>query len=529
MAAHLGTGIQMASVGPQNAYLDLAPQVTAFRHRHQRCTRHATEPQERRPLQEVGFGGVAVFDVSTGGDMLGDMHVQVAVPAVQPRLGHLDGPDDAPLYPGLPAHDGWQQGTQPAVAPSGAYLSLQGFPALGLRASVPGGATLHSFADAGMLWYVLVHPDGRVLSHIAEAPGGGGTVDLVVTQMGGPVTTVPQRVGVTLALFVAPGGEVAARNDTWQDPLAYALMRRARFVVDGYAVHDHERLWYDLLDRLTLPAGQAAGLRDMLGVGLSMGRAHTVLLPLKFMCCSTPHTRRKRSFFPRLLLPKSVIRVEVELESLAGCAPAGSVVPTREPAALDVRLVAELVFLDADERAGMLLQPRHTLMYEGVQDMDAANYDESALDGGRPARTNGCTVDLSELNLPVRALVWVLYAAAPRPARYFDYVDAVEEATLLYGSLERAVGGGPAFSKQQVWSFGGRCAPGGNVYLYSFALRPWSPDPSGAADFSLVSKPTLRLLLTPEAKAQALRCKVFGATYNWLHFEQGRMRHAFSA
>lgn len=521
--AHLGTGIQLLSVGPQNAYLDLQSQVTAFYRRHKRCTRHATEAREKLPRQDVGFGDTAVFDVSTGGDMLGDMHVQIRVPAVQHTLGYLDPEESLPQN--LPDIEGWEEQRVANAQLANATLSMSTLGTSGQRASKP-GSTLFWFSTATADWYLLAHYDGLVHSHVIAHAGQQATQLSITTARG--VTTLQQRAGQTLALYIAPGGEVVTQNGTWHGPLAYVLMRRARFVVDDLVVHDHERLWYDLLDRLTVSEGHAAGLRDMLGTGLSMGRPHTLFLPLKFMCCATPTSRHKRSFFPRLLVPKSVVRVELELEQLAACVPA-SVVPLQEPVSLDLRLVTEHVFLDADERAGMLLRQRHVLMIESVQDMEATNYDEAALqDDGRPAMARGATVDLSEINLPVRALLWVVYRDVWPPAQPFDYLDAVQEAQLMFGSLERVAGDGPAFSKQQMWTHSPRCAAEGTVYMYSFALRPWEPDPSGAVDFSLVRKPTLRLLLGDGVQGLGVKCKAFAATYNWLRFENGRVMAEFT-
>lgn len=535
--AHLGTGMQLLCVGPQNAYLDMQPQVTAFYRRHKRCTRHATEPCESLPLQSVGFGGTAVFDVSTGGDMLGDMHVQIQVPAVQPTLGYL-GPEQSLTPENLPEHtvDNWDDDMLTSVQLPHAFLTLDSFP-LGLKATTVDGDSLFGFNSYtyAWMWYVLAYPSGLVHSYVYTTYGvnvsGIDAVppkQLTITTARG-VTTLDHRFDQTLAFFVGPGGEVVLENGTWHSPLAYMLMRRARFVVDDLVVHDHERLWYDLLDRLTVSEGHAAGLRGMLGTGLSMGRPHTLFLPLKFMCCATPTSRHKRSFFPRLLVPQSVVRVELDLEHLAACA-TPSVVPLQEPASLDARLVVEHVFLDANERASMLLRRRYLLMVEGVQDMEATNYDEGALQGdGRPAMARGATVDLSEINLPVRALVWVVYRDAWPYAQVFNYLDAVQEARLMFGSLERVAGDGPAFSKQQTWTHAPRCAAEGAVYMYSFALRPWEPDPSGAVDFSLVRKPTLRLLLGDDVRAMGLKCKVFAATYNWLRFENGRVMAEFTA
>lgn len=510
MAALLGTGIQLAAVGPQNKFLESAtPGASHFTHTTQRSTRFASEDSEDLPLQTAGFGSTAIFEMPPRGDLLGHMHVQFAIPALQPELGVL-------TLRALPPVTG---SVAPATtvswgAPSFA-VTLQGFVgATGTSQALRDGGTAWTFASGAERWEVA----------ISSVAAGTYVVSTAVTTqprtltvtVGLHTTTMQHAVTGSLGLLVLPDGSVVAANDTWKSPLAYVLMRRAKFLVDDLAIHDHERLWYDLHDRLTLSVGQRAGLDELLGTGLSLGRAHTIMLPLKFMCCGQP-----RAYFPIILVPKCRVKVELHIEAFAACLETTRV-PVAPPASLAVKLVAERVTLDSDERNAMLLRPL-TLMYEGEQDMDGRNYTEGS--DGLPRKTEQVAVDLSELNLPVRALVWVVYTEST--PRLFEYVDSVQNATLLFGSLERATAEGPVFSRQQPWSHAPRCAPG-NVHLYSFALQAWAKEPSGAVDFSLMQKPLLRLQLKPEAAAQQLKCKVFGVTYNWLTFQNGKVTRMFS-
>lgn len=501
--AHLGTGVQIAAVGAQNEFLDLGAEVTYFKHKVQRSTRFASEACEHRPLQTAGFGRTAVFELPPRGDLLGDMHVQFRIPAVQAALGESLPPVALPPLVG------------PAVAaPSVPDVAMQGF------VGVPGTSRLFAqgigrgyvFESGGVRWEVAVHADGRRVSTLT----GGGAGEVRTLTVAG--ATFPQRAGTTVAVLVTDDGVVSA-NDTWEDKLAYVLMRRVRFVVDDLVIHDHERLWYDLYDRLTEGEGHVAGKAQLLGSGLSMAEPHTVVLPLKFMCCST---RGTRAYFPVALVPTCRVRVELQVEAFGRCA-RSSRVPSAEPASMDALLVVEHLTLDREERNAMLLRGRAMLMYESAQDMDGLNYVESS--DGAPTYTRQVGVDLSELNLPVRALVWVVYTEST--PRLFEYLDMVEEATLQFGSLERATADGPTLARQQLWTHAPRCQAG-NVSMYSFALHAWAAEPSGAVDFSLVAKPTLRLRLKPAAEASQLKSKVFGTTFNWLTFQNGTVARLFS-
>lgn len=518
MAAHLGTGVQLAAVGPQNKYLDVEPEVAPFRpHSARRSSRFAGEERETLPLQTVRFGGRAVFELAHDGDFLGDMYVQVRVPAVQPELGEDLAPVDAPPATSAPE----AAGAQPALG--GVTVALVGWSGGGERRFVEGGDGYVWTYDlgGGAAWRVELHYSGLVRSTLV-----GATADRQLRVIVGGVTkAMTQRAGRSVVVY-ARGGTVVTRNDQWRAPLAYVLMRRARFLVDGLAVHDDERLWYDVADRLTTRAGHAAGLDGLLGRGLSMGRPHLLHLPLKFMCCSG--CVGGRAYFPLVLLPNSRVVVEVDMESLQGCLPSVQGPPPAPPPPLDVRLVTEHIWVDADERNSLLLSGTVTMMVCGVQDVDGLNYSESAVDeAGRPVPTRNVTVDLSELNLPVRALVWVVYEEAG--AGLFAYLpgDAVEQAVLMFGSTERVVGDGATFAGRQVWSHAARCAPGDGVGLLSFALDALG-SPSGTCNFSAIQKPVLRLQLGPAGASRRVKAKVFGLVYNWYVFEKGRMRQVFS-
>lgn len=517
--AHLGTGVQLAAVGPQNTYLDINPEVTAFRSVPVRSTQFASEAQEDLPLQSAGFGKTLVFEISPRGDMLADMHLQIEIPALQPLLG--------PGLPAVPMPTGYvfqpvsgvsallRDGRTLSVALEGAAVTG------GFSTRVrDGGAWTFSALDGSFSWEVRWYGSDMVVSAVVPVPGCAVPAGLRVAITAGEATaSAPLIPGSSTWAMVTAGGVVAA-NDEWTSPLAYAMVRRLRFVVDEMVIHDQERLWYDLVDRLTVGAGHREGLAEMLGVGLSMGRAHTVVMPLKFLCCKG--TQTPRAFFPTVLVPRCRVKLEVHLERFEGCLPDSLALPVVDPGALDIRLVGERVFLDKEERDAMMVRPL-TVMYEGAQDMDAPNYAEAS--DGRRVGSEQALVDLSELNLPVKALAWVVYPE--KVTTLFDYRDAVDSATLLLGSTERMVASGPMCSRQHVWTHAPRCLPG-NVYLYSFALQAWGADPCGACDFSTVRKPVLRLSLKPETTQQQLKCKVWGMTYNWLTFEGGTVSRVFS-
>lgn len=512
MAGHLGTAVQLAAVGPQNVFLDMNPQVTAFYTKNQRSTRFASEAQEDLPLQSASFGANVVFEVSPSGDLLGDMHIQFRIPAVQPVLGA-----DVDLEP-LPATvEGAAQTGQ--VAWNGIALSLSGFENVtGQQRNMErGNGKTWVFENTAGRWEVAIYDSNRVVSCLV-GPGPPRTLT-VASQMAS--RSFVQRPNRAVAV-VARNQDIVDRNDLWHGPLAYMLFRRIQFVVDDLIIHDQERLWYDLGDKLAQRQGCVAAARELLGSNLSMGAGHILMLPLKFMCCS--FSQGPRAFFPTILLPRSRIKIEIHMEEFAACIPATPVLPATPPSSLDIRLVGERIYLDDEERNTLLLSQSTTIMYRDAQDMDALNHVEN--DAGDATARTRAVVDLSELNLPVTSLAWVAYAVAvPRP---FEYLDVVKTATLQFGSVDRTTAHGAVFSRQQLHSHFPR-GQAANVYAYSFALDAWGAQPSGSANFSLVQKPVLRLDLTPETQSMLLKIKVWGATLNWLTFRDGKVTRMFTS
>lgn len=325
---------------------------------------------------------------------------------------------------------------------------------------------------------------------------------------------------VRLPSLGVPGG-------TWVDAVAYVLMARARLTLDEVLIHDHERLWYDLVDRLFTPHGRKAGIDAMIGRGaaLATDREHTVFLPFKFFCCKTHHATQQ--FLPLVALAaRSSLVLDFTAADLGGLVslPAGASLPPG-PGALRARLLTEQTFVEQDEQRAAA-QRGALLMVEAVQDVDALNYQ---FDDTGSFNLGTVTLDLRELNLPVRSLVFVAYDEnAVQRLRYFDYVDCIESATMLVGSSQRfSPRGGDYFSLVQTYQHASRCAPD-HVHLYSFALDSSQRQPCGALNFAVVDSPTMRLDLKPGSGGRNLKIKAFAHCVNWLTVDRGAMAFMFA-
>lgn len=316
----------------------------------------------------------------------------------------------------------------------------------------------------------------------------------------------------------------------WVDAVGYVLMSRARLIVDEVVIHDHERLWYDLVDRLFEPHGRRAAIDAMIGRGATLptDREHTVFLPFKFSCCKGHEGVPQ--FLPLVgLATRSTLVLELTAPALGDLVvlPAGTPLPAGAPGSLSSLLLTEQTFVEQDEQRAAWQQGA-LLMVEQPQDVDALSY---KFDDTSSFSVDVVTVDLRELNLPVRSLVFVAYDEnAVQNGTYFQYVDCVKSATLLLGSDTRfATRSGAYFSLVQTYQHAARCAPD-NVHMYSFALDASSArQPCGALNFAAISDPSLRVELRPEVRGRNLKIKVFAQCVNWLSIERGSVSYLFAA
>lgn len=310
---------------------------------------------------------------------------------------------------------------------------------------------------------------------------------------------------------------------TWVDAIGYVLLSRARLRVGDVVIQTHERLWYDIEDKLFATEGKVRGVNEMIGRGASLATdaEHEILVPLKFACCKTFSGRQQ--FLPVSCLDTNVdVSVEIDAESLDGCVavPAGTTLPPVRGA--NCTLIVDNVYLDATERA-RFANGESTFMIDVVQDVDEVAYATTS-EGIVPV-TN-VSVSLRELNMPVKYFAGVAYDESYGTS-YFRYLNAFSSATFLVNSEQQFDPRGFSyFSLQQTYDRFARSESTGNVFGFSFALRAGSWQPNGALNFAPLSNPTFRFTLNG-AQSTPLKVKLFATCINWVVFKNGRCAFAF--
>jgi hypothetical protein len=135
------------------------------------------------------------------------------------------------------------------------------------------------------------------------------------------VIDIPRRadvLGDVILEIRLPALPAAVQGDSWVKAFGYVLLRRVRMIMDGTVVHDDERLWYDISDKLFASAEHEGGLDAMIGRdGLDLRTSHVVYVPLKLLC-SKGH-RSIQNFLPLLAMPGTPMQLEIVAEDIESC------------------------------------------------------------------------------------------------------------------------------------------------------------------------------------------------------------------
>lgn len=186
--------------------------------------------------------------------------------------------------------------------------------------------------------------------------------------------------------------------------------------------------------------------------------------------------------------------MEVEAESFAQCILSSSnlTFPVRNEE-LDVRCLFECAFLDVQERHA-LLRDRILWHFDTAVDMEAKTYKETLSTDGTISRVPlpHVKVDLSELNVPVRALAWVVYDEN-YGHDYFTYDPKALESAQVYANNSELITRLPAEYFQLMTRVArGMQAKGlDGVHYVPFCLNLRSLQPSGALGFDRARQPYL--------------------------------------
>ena len=195
-------------------------------------------------------------------------------------------------------------------------------------------------------------------------------------------------------------------------------------------------------------------------------------------------------------------------------------------------LWVDYVYLDTDERRRMA-QSSHEFLITQLQ-----------ADGGTSLTTTTSEVNVVprlNFNHPVKELVWCIDTAplgrtgtrkalsetagthkltlngheraAPREGKYFTHVQPYQHHTRVHVTVTDAVSG---------------VSTGGNIAVYSFALKPEESQPSGSCNFSRIDNAQLTTTAAESSAGGPCTLKIFATNWNVLRVMSGMGGLAYS-
>jgi hypothetical protein len=311
-------------------------------------------------------------------------------------------------------------------------------------------------------------------------------------------------VWLRVTLPAIPSAPVGA---TWKKCIGYTLLRRVRFMLDGQEIHNYERLWYDIYDKIY---ASKTGYDAMIGrTPLPVSKAHELFIPLRFLT--------ETLGFPLSAIPRASLKVDIEWERTDALTTGLTL--TADPG-ISASLLVDYYDLDTPEKIRMTQGA--SLAFESAIDSDALSY--SVDSGGEIRDLPTVKVNLGNVRFAVKYLAWVAY---DETGPLFTYLDRpLSSLSLTFNRQERMT---PRPSEYydvvQKYQHCSRCAGIEPPGVYSFAYDATSKKPSGTADFGGLSQAYLQGDVAPGNPR--FKLKVFSLYYNFIDIRNGTGRLIF--
>jgi hypothetical protein len=305
----------------------------------------------------------------------------------------------------------------------------------------------------------------------------------------------------------------------WVDTVGYALLQRVQVFFGDTQVHDHDKWWYDVYDRLYVDHNSRTCLDAMVGrgVNLSTNQVNQLWVPLHLFFTTEKHPSNLR--LPLVAITNLEIKLQITLEPLTRLVVGGTTVTASLADVTEPVLLLNVAFLDTPEQQQLLATSDET-MIEVSREQDTMNYRiDNTMD---QMVTNLVTVDLGFMTNAVKQIVWFVLPEAPQdPSNpYFNYAPVVTQGTLYFNNDERFAGrSGEYFQLVQPFDYCTAVSSRAPIYSYSFALNAGHRQPSGAVDMTAFINNFLKLTLTSNNTPMVIKTYSFG--YNVLTVSNG--------
>ena len=497
--------MQLVAYGAQDIYLTGNPQITFFKVVYRRHTNFSMESIEQTFSGTADFGKRVTATISRNGDLVHRMWLQATVPAVvgttsqavwQSNVGHRLVKSAEVEVGGqrLDKHyadwlEVWSQLTVPSEKTTG-YDAMIDQTDLTNSIEDPVANSDSTLAGVATGTNVTLNQTHRNLEI--------GNYEIKFNTDG---TKKISAVGATITFANAKINDVGGANGSTAAVASNVLTITLKGTVNGVA---NQALLNTSGAASTITVSYNTGGSDRYQIAFngavtdSSSAAKQLHVPLQFWFCRNPGCA-----LPLIALQYHEVKVNLEFESYANCKT--SVNSTTSASLSGVSLWVDYVYLDTDERR-RFAQVSHEYLIEQLQ-----------FTGDEAGKTNA-SLRLN-FNHPVKELVWVGTTADAGV-----YSGDLSNAKLQLNGHDRfAERNGDYFNKVQPYQHHTNI-PSGNVYVYSFALKPEEHQPSGTCNFSRIDNATLQQTWS----SAPTKIKVFAVNYNVLRVMSGMGGLAYS-
>ena len=328
----------------------------------------------------------------------------------------------------------------------------------------------------------------------------------------------------------------------WTNNTGHALIEECSIKIGGQQMDKHSSRWLDIWNELTdheesdwlglnKHSAKNAYLKSNNNTNLYSDRKLKLYIPLQFW-----FNRNVGLALPLIALQYHEVELDIKFRGISALINTdqeiGTILPTSSNSTLNVKVFADYIYLDTDERR-RFAQVSHEYLIEQVQ--------QQSFTGS----TSALTLKLN-FNHPVKELIWAIINAtegwghADTDGGSFKALDDQESSTVINADAtwQLKLNGHDRFEKQPVTYFT-RYQPykyhtsssrgahidgtGDSIGVYSFALKPEEHQPSGTCNFSRIDNAQL---ITSGAQTGILN--IYAVNYNVLRIMSGMGGLAYS-
>lgn len=493
-----GSITQLVAIGAMDAYLSKNAKFTYWKMRHLRYTNFAMEAVIQPFNSTVAFGQTAQITLNRTGDLVYYMYVLVEIPGITACK------NNAELCGGQVGGDQFPYCDNPTKeADANVYVNYLG------SDEIPDSCDTAQMAECLLKGKQRWQKDKY----------GCCTI---------PDVCQAKEESLTDCMGTDSCGELQSWA-CWTNAIGQLLVKCASIIIGGSTI---DSLYSDLLfmwEELSGKSGKR--LTEMVGKRYSRMQlicdsrcARVLYVPLPFWF--TQHSGQALSLAS---LQFHGVQLQVEFERLENCIiTSGPDVQVKNCASaccltntdLAAALETTYVYLDVAERQKFASLPFETLIIQHQQ--YCAQY------------TNAQARIQLSFNHPVIELIFAVRRAANEKCNnWFDYSgidgrDPVVKASLNLNNQPRFQNKpGPWLRMCQPYQFHTNI-PDAFIYVYSFALHPEEPSPSGSCNFSRIDHVDLLLTLQEGLAKETCTVLVYARNFNVLRFKEGLAGVAFA-